>query len=138
MRWLRMLWLKAVVVIALLPLIAGGIFKAGVGAANVFSQPGLLSGLIRIMWLWGATGLLLSLAGILGKTIISTTADALGQMVGAVKQIASVAALAASGAGAGMGAGAAAGSLGASASSMAGGAPQAAALSHLNAAQSLT
>ena len=148
MRWLRTLWLKAVVVIALLPMIAGGIFKAGVGAANVFSQPGLLSGLIRVMWLWGATGMMLSLAGILGKTTISTTADAVGQMVSAVKQIASVAALAASGVGvagaAGAGAGVTAGAGGSSGPGMvAGGAgmgasPQAAALSHLNAAQDLT
>jgi hypothetical protein len=97
------------------------------------------------MWLWGATGLLLSLAGILGKTTISTATDALGQMVNAVKQVASVAALAASGAGlAGAGAGAAAGASGATsaggtgAAMSAGGAGPEAAMSHLNAAQSLT
>jgi uncharacterized protein YqhQ len=30
MRWMRSLWIKAVSVIALLPLIAGGIFKASI------------------------------------------------------------------------------------------------------------
>jgi hypothetical protein len=151
MRWLRSLWLKAVVVIALLPLVAGGIFKAGIGAASLFSQPGLLSGLIRVMWLWGATGMMLSLAGILGKTTISTTADALGQMVNAVRQVVGVAALAATGVGAASAAGAVgAGGAGAAAGAGAGSAgaagaagsaavsPQATALSHLNAAQSMT
>lgn len=152
MRWLRSLWLKAVVVIALLPLVAGGIFKAGIAAANLFSQPGLLSGLIRVMWLWGATGMMLSLAGILGKTTISTTADALGQMVNAVKQVVGVAALAATGVGAagaagaagaggvGVAAGAGAGSTGAAGMAAGAGAvsPQAAALSHLNTAQTMT
>ncbi len=146
MRWLRSLWLKAVVIIALLPLIAGGIFKAGVGAANVFSHPGLLSGLIRVMWLWGATGMMLSLAGILGRTTLAATAEAFGQIVGAVKQIVSVAALAAAGAGVasgavsagGMGAGTAGAVSGTSAAAMPGIPPEAAALSHLNAAQSMT
>ena len=146
MRWLRTLWLKAVVIIALLPMMAGGIFKAGVSAASIFSEPGLLSGLIRVMWLWGATGMLLSLAGILGKTTISTATDALGQMVNAVRQVASVAALAASGAGlAGAGAGVAAGATGGggtggaiSAGSAGMGSSQEAAMSHLNAAQTLT
>lgn len=150
MRWLRSLWLKAVVIIALLPLIAGGIFKAGVGAANVFSHPGLLSGLIRVMWLWGATGMMLSLAGILGRTTLAATAEAFGQMVGAVKQIVSVAALAATGAGmaggavstGGIGTGTAGALSGTSAAaipgSAAGATPEAAALSHLNAAQSMT
>ena len=152
MRWLRSLWLKAVVVIALLPLVAGGIFKAGIAAANLFSQPGLLSGLIRVMWLWGATGMMLSLAGILGKTTISTTADALGQMASAVKQVVGVAALAATGVGAagaagavgaggaGAAAGTGAGSTGAAGMAAGAGAasPQAAALSHLNTAQSMT
>jgi len=152
MRWLRLLWLKAVVVIALLPLVAGGIFKAGIAAANLFSQPGLLSGLIRVMWLWGATGMMLSLAGILGKTTISTTADALGQMASAVKQVVGVAALAATGmgavgaagavgaGGAGAAAGTGAGSTGAAGMAAGAGAasPQAAALSHLNTAQTMT
>jgi len=53
--------------------------------------------------------MLLSLSGILGKMTLTATTDGLKAMVGAVQQIASIAALAASGAGAaGAGAGLAA------------------------------
>lgn len=131
--WLRSLWLKAVIVIALLPVVAGGIFKAGLAAGSFFSGQGLLSAVIRVIWLWGATGLLVSIAGILGKMTITTTADAVGQLFQAVKQVASVAALAASGAGAASGVGAAGGT------TTAGGATGGeAALSHLGSAQQLT
>jgi hypothetical protein len=145
--WLRSLWMKAVVLIALLPIVAGGVFKAGLAASYLFDKQGLLSAIIRVIWLWGATGLLLSLAGILGKMTISTTADAFGQMVKAVQQIVSIGALAASGVGA-----AGAGAVGAAGATSAGtGAGTAgtagtagglsggeAAMSHLNAAQQLT
>ena len=142
--WLRSLWMKAVILIALLPIVAGGVFKAGLAASYMFDKQGLLSAIIRVIWLWGATGLLLSLAGILGKMTISTTADAFGQMVKAVQQIVSIGALAASGVGA---AGAGAGAVGAAgngagatgtaatAGGLSGGE---AAMSHLNAAQELT
>ncbi|MBI5933858.1 MAG: hypothetical protein HY867_09135 [Chloroflexi bacterium] len=136
--WLRALWLKAVIVIALLPVAAGGVFKAGLAASTYLGQQGLLSAVIRVIWLWGATGLLLSIAGILGKMTITTTADAVGKLFQAVKQVASIAALAASGVGAA--GGAAAGGTGA----IAGGAGGAgttgseAALSHLGSAQQLT
>ena len=111
--WLRSLWMKAVILIALLPIVAGGVFKAGLAASYLFDKQGLLSAIIRVIWLWGATGLLLSLAGILGKMTISTTADAFGQMVKAVQQIVSIGALAASGVGAaGAGAVGAAGAAG--------------------------
>ncbi|HPO85115.1 MAG TPA: hypothetical protein PLN86_04615 [Candidatus Hydrogenedentes bacterium] len=126
--WLRSLWLKAVIVIALLPVVAGGVFKAGLAASTFLGQQGLLSAVIRVIWLWGATGLLISIAGILGKMTITTTADAVGQLFQAVKQVASVAALAASGAGAAGGVGAAGG--GATGSE--------AALGHLGSAQQLT
>ena len=99
-RWLRSLWMKAVILIALLPIVAGGVFKAGLAAGTWLGQQGLLSAIIRVIWLWGATGLLLSLAGILGKMTISTTADAFGQLVKAAQQIISIGALAASGVGA--------------------------------------
>jgi hypothetical protein len=140
--WLRSLWMKAVVLIALLPIVAGGVFKAGLAASYLFDKQGLLSAIIRVIWLWGATGLLLSLAGILGKMTISTTADAFGQMVKAVQQIVSIGTLAASGVGA-AGAGAAvttgatstgagtAGTIGEMSSGET-------AMSHLNAAQQLT
>jgi hypothetical protein len=135
--WLRSLWMKAVILIALLPIVAGGVFKAGLAASYLFDKQGLLSAIIRVIWLWGATGLLLSLAGILGKMTISTTADAFGQMVKAVQQIVSIGALAASGVGAAGAAGTGAGAAGtaATAGGLGGGE---AAMSHLNAAQQLT
>jgi hypothetical protein len=134
--WLRSLWLKAVILIALLPIVAGGIFKAGLAASYFFDQQGLLSAIIRVIWLWGATGLLLSLAGILGKMTITTTADAVGKLFQAVKQVASIAALAASGVGAaGAAGGATAGGATVGAGGLTGGE---AAMSHLNAAQQLT
>jgi hypothetical protein len=139
--WLRSLWLKAVVLIALLPIVAGGVFKAGMAASTWMGQQGLLSAILRVIWLWGATGLLLSLAGILGKMTISTTADAFGGMIKAAQQIISIGALAASGVGAaGTGAvGAAGASAGATETAASGGLTGAeAAMSHLNAAGQLT
>ena len=142
--WLRSLWMKAVILIALLPIVAGGVFKAGMAASTWMGQQGLLSAILRVVWLWGATGLLLSLAGILGKMTISTTADAFGGMIKAAQQIISIGALAASGVGAaGAGAvGAAGATTSASATgttTTAGGLTGAeAAMSHLNAAQGLT
>src|SRR5512139_1202968 len=142
-RWLRSLWMKAVILIALLPIVAGGVFKAGLAASFVFNKPGLLSALIHVIWLWGAVGILLSLAGILGKMTISTTADAFGQMLKAVQQVVAIGALAASGVGAaGVGAigtaGAGTGGSGAvvGGSGLSGGGA-AAAMNHLNAAQQL-
>lgn len=149
-RWLRSLWIKAVLLIALLPVVAGGVFKAGLSASYMFDKQGLLSAVIRVIWLFGATGLLLSLAGILSKMTLTASVDALGGMVKAAKQIVSIGALAASGVGAAAGAGAgAAGAAGAgaagagsSASGMAGASGALnggeAAMSHLNAAQDLT
>jgi len=99
-RWMRSLWIKAVLLIALLPIVAGGVFKAGLAASYLFDKQGLLSAIIRVIWLFGATGILLSLAGILGRMTITTAADAFGQMVKAVQQIAAIGALAASGVGA--------------------------------------
>jgi hypothetical protein len=147
MGWLRSLWLKAVILIALLPIVAGGVFKAGMAASTWLGQQGLLSAIIRVIWLWGATGLLLSLAGILGKMTISTTADAFGQMIKAVQQIVSIGALAASGVGAagagavGTGAvGTSATGLGATAATTTGSGLSGGALTmnHLNSAQQLT
>ena len=100
MRWLRSLWLKAVTVIAFLPLVAGGVFKASVYMANIFTPGGILALIIHVIWLWGATGAMLSLAGILSKLTISTTADAAGQVVKAVSGIVTTATLAATGVGA--------------------------------------
>ena len=146
-RWLRSLWIKALLIIAILPIAAGGIFKAGLSSSYLFNRQGLLSGIIRVMWLWGASGMLLSLAGILGKMTLTATADGLKAMVGAVQQIASIAALAATGAGVsgadGAAAGAGTGSAGldgatAGGTASAGMSADSAALGHLNAAQGLT
>jgi hypothetical protein len=155
-RWLRSLWIKALLIIAILPIAAGGVFKAGLASSYLFDRQGLLSGIIRVIWLWGATGMLLSLSGILGKMTITATTDGLKAMVGTVQQIVSVAALAAAGAGAfgpgGAAGGASAGASGASAAGESAGAGlsgasaaaslpasgEGAALGHLNAAQDLT
>ena len=151
-RWLRSLWIKAVLLIALLPIVAGGVFKAGLSASSMFDQQGLLSAVIRLIWLWGATGLLISLAGILSKMTLTASVEAFGGMVKAAKQIISIGALAASGIGAAAGAGAGVGAAGAGTAgagatgigstppdmgSPGGGALSggAAAMSHLNAAQ---
>lgn len=151
--WLRSLWMKAVTLIALLPIVAGGVFKAGLAASYLFDTQGILSAIIRVIWLWGATGLLLSLAGILGRMTISTTVDAFGQMIKAAQQIVSIGALAASGVGAvgagagaagAAGAGASAAGTAATASGLPAPVPQAqvsggeAAMSHLDTAQQLT
>jgi hypothetical protein len=119
MRWMRSLWIKAVSVIALLPLVAGGIFKASIYMSSILVPGGVLALLIRLMWLWGATGAMLSLAGILGKMTITTTADAAGQMVKAVADVAGMIAVGAATGGAGLAAGA--GAMGAGAAGGAGG-----------------
>lgn len=139
--WLRSLWIKAVLLIALLPIVAGGVFKAGLAASYLFDTQGLLSAIIRVIWLFGATGILLSLAGILSRMTLTTAADAIGGMIKAAQQIVSIGMLAASGVGA-----AGAGAVGAAgASSSASGTAAAsggltgaqAAMSHLNAAGQL-
>ena len=119
MRWMRSLWIKAVSVIAFLPLIAGGIFKASIYMSSILVPGGVLALLIRLMWLWGATGAMLSLAGILGKMTITTTADAAGQIVKAVADVAGMIAVGAATGGAGLAAGA--GAVGAGAAGGAGG-----------------
>ena len=100
MGWLRGLWLKAAVIVAILPLAAGGIFKATTAVSLFFVGGGLISGLIRVMWLWGTAGIMLSLASVLGRFTIAAGADAAKQAIGAVGKIAGAAALAATGVGA--------------------------------------
>ncbi len=96
MRWLRALWIKAVAVLALLPVAAGGIFKASVTLGAFFAGEGLLSLLIRLLWLWGATGFLIALASILSKVTLSASVEALGQLTQGVKAMVSTAVLAGS------------------------------------------
>ena len=87
MRWLRSLWLKAVALVAILPFVGGGIFKASITLSFLSFGGGLLSLFLRVLWLWGAAGFMISLAGILSRMTIATSVDALGQTVGAVKGI---------------------------------------------------
>jgi hypothetical protein len=96
MRWMRSLWIKAAAVLALLPLAAGGIFKASVTLGAFFAGEGLLSLLIRLLWLWGATGFLIALASILSKVTLSASVEALGQLTQGVKAMISTAVLAGS------------------------------------------
>ena len=96
MRWMRSLWIKAVAVLALLPVAAGGIFKASVTLGAFFAGEGLLSLLIRLLWLWGATGFLIALASILSKVTLSASVEALGQLTQGVKAMISTAVLAGS------------------------------------------
>ncbi len=109
MRWLRSLWLKGVVLISLLPLVAGGIFKAAVSVAGSLSHGGLVLSLVRLLWLFGATGALLSLSGILAKLTLSASGEAAKKAFGVAKGLVATAALAAAtggiGAAAGVGAG---------------------------------
>jgi hypothetical protein len=112
MRWLRSLWIKAVAVLALLPVVAGGIFKASVTLGAFFAGEGLLSLLIRLLWLWGATGFLIALASILSRVTLSASVEALGQLTQGVKAMISTAVLAGSAAATGGAAGATSGGFG--------------------------
>jgi hypothetical protein len=119
MRWLRSLWLKAVVLISLLPLIAGAIFKAAVSVAGAISQGGMVLSLVRLLWLFGATGALLSLSGILAKMTLSASGEAAKKVFGVAKGLVATAALAAATGGIGAAAG---GALAAGGGAAAGGA----------------
>ena len=96
MRWLRGLWLQGTVMIALLPVVAAGIFKIGIEAATSLVMAGLLSQLFHILWLFGMTGFLLSLNGILGRLTIGAAGDAFGKMVQVGKGIIQTAVMAGS------------------------------------------
>ncbi len=112
MRWLRGLWLKAVGLLALLPVVAGAIFKAGLFASGPFSGGGMLAVIIRLLWLLGAVGALLSLAGLLGKLTLAAGIDAALKLAQGVAGVVGLVALAAGGAGTVASAGAVAGPAG--------------------------
>jgi hypothetical protein len=112
MRWLRGLWLKAVGLLALLPVVAGAIFKAGLLAAGPFSGGGMLAVIIRLLWLLGAVGALLSLAGLVGKLTLAAGIDAALKLAQGVAGVVGLVALAAGGASAVASIGAATGSAG--------------------------
>lgn len=96
MKWVRSLWIKGVVLIAILPIMAGGIFKAGILASTylgVSGGAGLMAGIIRILWMFGAAGLLLTATGILGRITLGSAAETLGKMWEVAKGIAGTVAL---------------------------------------------
>lgn len=79
-RWLRGMWFQATAVVALLPVVAAAVFKAGIEAA-VHMEGGLAQEIFRILWLFGVTGFLLSLTGVLSKFTIGAAGDAFGRLV---------------------------------------------------------
>lgn len=94
MRWLRSLWIKGVVLVAIMPIMAGGIFKAGILASTYLVLPGgILAGIIRILWLFGAAGMLMTMTGILGRITLGSAAETLGKMWDAAKGIVGTVAL---------------------------------------------
>jgi len=96
MRWLRSLWIKGVVLVAIMPVMAGGVFKAGILASTylgVSGGVGLMSGMIRILWMFGAAGLLLTATGILGRITLGSAAETLGKMWDVAKGMAGTVAL---------------------------------------------
>jgi hypothetical protein len=121
MRWLRSLWIKAVAILALLPVVAGGIFKAGVTLSAFFAGEGLLSLLIRLLWLWGATGFLIALAGILARVTLSASVGAMGQLSQSLKTMMSTAVMAGVVTGGGVGAAGSAGLVNGAGSNLHGG-----------------
>ncbi len=111
MKWLRSLWIKGTVLVALMPIMAGGIFKAGIGvAARTAGLGGMMEGVFRVLWLFGAAGLLLSITGILFRITLGAAGEAVQKMwdvaKGVAGTIAMVGAVAATGGAAGVGAGA--------------------------------
>jgi hypothetical protein len=114
MKWLRSLWIKGAVLVALMPVMAGGIFKAGIGvAARTVGLGGMMEGVFRVLWLFGAAGLLLSVTGILFRITLGAAGEAVQKMwdvaKGVAGTIALVGAVAATGGVAGIGASAGAG-----------------------------
>jgi hypothetical protein len=97
MRWLRGLWIKGLTIVALLPLIAAGVFKVTAAVNVAITGDNILTGVIHIAWMLGMVGILMSVVGILGRITIGATADAVKGVVTAVKGVLDVAAMAAIG-----------------------------------------
>jgi hypothetical protein len=97
MRWLRGLWIKGLTIVALLPLIAAGVFKVTAAVNVAITGDNILTGVIHIAWMLGMVGILMSVVGILGRITIGATADAVKGVVTAVKGVLDVAAVAAIG-----------------------------------------
>ena len=97
LRWLRGLWIKGLTIVALLPLIAAGVFKVTAAVNVAITGDNILTGVIHIAWMLGMVGILMSVVGILGRITIGATADAVKGVVTAVKGVLDVAAMAAIG-----------------------------------------
>jgi hypothetical protein len=94
MKWLRSLWIKGAVLVSIMPIMAGGIFKAGIGvSAGTVGMGGIMSGVFRVLWLFGAAGLLLSTTGVLFRITLGAAGEALGKMWGVAKGIVGTVAL---------------------------------------------
>src|SRR5512139_1677267 len=94
MKWLRSLWIKGAVLVALMPIMAGGIFKAGIGiSAGTVGLGGMMEGVFRVLWLFGAAGLLLSVTGTLFRITLGAAGEAVGKMWGVAKGIVGTVAL---------------------------------------------
>lgn len=118
LRWLRSLWLKAAVLLALFPIGVGALLRAMALSGTVLAsgEAGPIDMFIRTIWLWGMVGMLFSMAGIAGKFTIGAGAEVAGGMVRVGKAaIDGVGALTIAGATGGVGAVAATGLAGTSA-----------------------
>jgi hypothetical protein len=94
MKWLRSLWIKGAVLVSIMPIMAGGIFKAGIGiSASTVGMGGIMSGVFRVLWLFGAAGLLLSATGVLFRVTLGAAGEALGKMWGVARGIVGTVAL---------------------------------------------
>ena len=108
MRWIRGMWLQALVIIGFLPVLASALFKAGILASAGFGG-GFVQELFHILWLFGMVGALLSLSGVLAKFTIGAAGEAFGKMVQVGKGIIQTAMMAGAGLAAGGPAGGVAG-----------------------------
>lgn len=98
MSWVRSLWFKAVALLAIFPILAGGIFKAAVAASA--PTGGLIGDVIHLLWLWGAAGAMVSLASVVSKVTLTAAAESAQQMVSGAVQVGGLMVAAATGVGA--------------------------------------
>ncbi|GEM_PF-2509828 len=98
LRWLSSLWLKGVVLAALLPVAAGAVMKAATLASpGLAFSSGLAAALGRLVFLYGAVGLLFSMAGAAARFSFAGAAEAAAGTVRAAKGIIGMAVLAGGG-----------------------------------------
>jgi len=95
LRFLSSIWLKGLVVAALLPVAAGAVMKAAALASpGMAFSAGLAAAVGRLVFLYGAVGMLLSMAGAAARFSLAGAAEAVGGTVRAAKAIIGAAALA--------------------------------------------